>query len=153
MKISPKLLSVFLLIVLSSASWARINETLEECIKRYGQEGGPTDVAPGKATYWFYKSDYQILATFVDGRVAIISFRKPGRLSDSEVEMLLEANRVNGQVWEEVNRDSETARWSNISNDIAVLTPKYGLQIRTAEGFKAAQERDNAKTKDNLEGF
>jgi hypothetical protein len=138
----------------SSTGWARINETLEECINRYGAaEAGPINESPGKATYVFQKSKYRIMVTLVDGKVAIISYKTPGSLNMIEVEGFLDANRVNGQQWQEVVKDADTALWGNASKDTALLTAEHGLQIVTAEGSKAAGERDNARTREGLEGF
>jgi hypothetical protein len=153
-KTPQHLLCCALAVMLSSTGLARINETLDECVNRYGAAvSGPINESPGKATYVFQKSDYRIMVTFVDGKVAIISFNKPGALSEIEVERLLDANRVNGQPWQHVAGGSETSLWANASKDMATLTPEHGLQITTAQGLKAAREGDDARTREGLEGF
>jgi hypothetical protein len=121
---------------------------------RYGEPtAGPLNEAEGKVTYMFEKSNYRITATFVDGRVAMIAFKGPGSLSEVEVEGFLDANRVNGQPWQEVLAGSNTALWGNASKDTAILSPENGLQIATTQGLKAARDRDDARTREGLEGF
>ncbi|CAN5741084.1 hypothetical protein BH11VER1_BH11VER1_08840 [soil metagenome] len=73
---------------------ARIGETLEQCVERYGpvMERRPSTLPGSEAELAvFSKSSITILAEFREGVVWQISFRKPG-LSLAEADAILQAN-------------------------------------------------------------
>lgn len=83
---------------LASASWARIGESLEQCIMRYGPvvENRKAELPqsdPGSAV--FSKNGLTVIVEFRNDSVWRIIFRKP-KLSVSEVDALLSANSSPG---------------------------------------------------------
>ena len=86
------------LIFTATKTQARIGETLDQCIDRYGPviEKTPSTLAGSDTeASVFSKSGITIVAEFKDGVVWSMVFKKKA-LAASEVDSLLEANKTNG---------------------------------------------------------
>jgi hypothetical protein len=112
MKAPQQLLYCALAVMLSSTGWARIGETLDECIQRYGEVTfGPRADGFGNQMVQFTKLPYTVTVVLKNGTaVAIGYFRyssdlRFGRLPDSypmdadEVQTLVERNPLDGVPW------------------------------------------------------
>ncbi len=157
---------------LTTASWARIGESLAECIDRYGPviekrqiELPQSDL--GAAV--FSKNGLTVIVEFHNDKAWRIIFRKP-KLSVSEVEALLAANST-AETWSPPLRYSEreyrlSADKNRISitrftpnNEIAqteIILREYSDQLRANALLRPVQpsDTDSPKPKVNpLPGF
>jgi hypothetical protein len=93
----PKAKNVFvsslLLLGLSVTSFARIGETMDEAVKRYGEVVHHGNIH-GEEVYSFTKNGFNILAHFHGGKIDRILYRREsrGKLSDEEIDTFLRAN-------------------------------------------------------------
>jgi hypothetical protein len=136
---------------------ARIGETLEQCIARYGQpvlplkEGGPAI---------FVKSNVAICVTFYQGRADMLVFWKrndtgqKGPLSDGEVSLLMNAN-AGGHSWQKADNGGSTiSAWKTDDGKIlaALVSPDRSLTISTMDAL-ARQHAAGASAPKALTGF
>jgi len=103
MRPASLLLGTALAVMVCSTASARIGETLEQCVARYGApDSGPKPAEGGlsASTYYFVKSGRDIQITFYDGKaVELLVHRRDGKVfSDSEVETMLSENKSLGWV-------------------------------------------------------
>src|SRR5271169_4809652 len=101
--LSRSLTLLLLLLGVANICQARIGETLEEAIERYGK---PVHKASADEFAMFKEASYYITAHFHDGKTDAITYVKArsessteGAFSDDEIEMLLKING-SGQTWE-----------------------------------------------------
>lgn len=151
-------LTILLSGVIASPLTARIGETPQECVKRYGE---PVKVDKETQGLFFEKAGFQVQCSFRDGKCAMISFwhaerdalGNPTALSQAEIEQLLEVNS-GGAKWKKgtgisVNRQfvtedgSFSAVYFTFKNFLAIIT-KDEAEKREKEGDAA----DRAKLKD-----
>jgi hypothetical protein len=85
--------SIALLLGLSVPSFARIGETMDQAIKRYGPVVHH-DTTHGKKLYMFKKNGFVIMAHFHDGKIDHIMYGKETRekLTLEEINTFLKAN-------------------------------------------------------------
>ncbi|RYD38376.1 MAG: hypothetical protein EOP86_00975 [Verrucomicrobiaceae bacterium] len=98
-RFSP-LLSLFIpgLLLTAGPARARLGETREECIARYGQPvAETTGLLQGAQSVSFAKAGIRVRIEFIDGRAAYLSFSKAGLSPDDELQ-LLESN-ADGHLW------------------------------------------------------
>jgi hypothetical protein len=94
---APKAKNVFvsslLLLGLSVTSFARIGETMDEAVKRYGEVVHHGNIH-GEEVYSFTKNGFNILAHFHGGKIDRILYTREsrGKLSDEEIDTFLRAN-------------------------------------------------------------
>jgi hypothetical protein len=94
---APKAKNVFvsslLLLGLSVTSFARIGETMDEAVKRYGEVVHHGNIH-GEEVYSFTKNGFNILAHFHGGKIDRILYSREsrGKLSDEEIDTFLRAN-------------------------------------------------------------
>jgi hypothetical protein len=94
---APKAKNVFvsslLLFGLSVTSFARIGETMDEAVKRYGEVVHHGNIH-GEEVYSFTKNGFNILAHFHGGKIDRILYSREsrGKLSDEEIDTFLRAN-------------------------------------------------------------
>jgi len=183
MKASRLSLLAVLLLCPPSASNARIGETLQQCIARYGQpDSGPEEsLSHPKATECvFIKGGLDVSIVFWKGKAASIMFSKLDRsaFSSAEVEELL---KKNGSGWRLLKaserqrnampdaplRDSSRQVWETADgNADASLNPSrdgkpaHTLFIETTEWFmvmcereKELEQEEKSEAKKNLEGL
>jgi hypothetical protein len=128
-----KFLFLFLLFSISSA-FARIEETEEELVKRFGPVESRRkeqitehrkhypfgDVLSFKAGSWY------VNAVLIDERCAQIQYVKQGgRFAPEDIKKLLESNR-NGFVW---TTDSSGRKWVRGDGIIAEDSPRFGFLV------------------------
>ena len=96
-------LTLFLLLLgVGNICQARIGDTLDQAVKRYGK---PVHKAASNEFVMFKEGSYYVTVHFHDGKTDAINYAKVGfetparrGFSDDEVEMLLKING-NGQAW------------------------------------------------------
>ena len=86
-------LSLLLVLGLSVTSFARIGETMEEAVKRYG-EVVRRETIQGWEFYLFEKNGFHILAHFQDGKIDRILYNRESgeKLTHEEIDTFLKAN-------------------------------------------------------------
>lgn len=148
-----KALSLTLLsfLCLALSTEARIGETLDECIKRYGEPAQ----RPQPKTLLFHKSGIAITCFFVDGLCVQISYKKldsATRFNEREVEILRMANGSKWQLRPDASRNFHFY-WSNEICECQWDRNTGLLQFEAlAEKKRKADEVRNAEKK-LLEGF
>jgi hypothetical protein len=126
---------------------ARIGDTLEEAIKRYGKV-----VKKESADQFamFKEASYYITAHFHDDKTDAITYVKrtsatssKGAFSDREIEMLLRLNG-NGQTWERSKAKAGVYKWKSEDGKLqAVYLESKFLVITTAGFLKRLQAAAN----------
>ncbi|MBV8969479.1 MAG: hypothetical protein JO331_10525 [Verrucomicrobia bacterium] len=153
------LLSVLLFLV-ANICQARIGDTLEEAIQRYGKV---VSKASAGEFAMFKEPSYYITAHFHDGETDAITYVKTGSesstkgsFSDDEIEMLLRING-NGQTWERSKANARLNKWRTEDGKIrAVYSESKFLVITTAGYLKrledAAKEKKRAPEEKKRKG-
>jgi hypothetical protein len=150
------LLTLLLVISLTAPAWARLGETEQELIARYGKELGKEIVAGGgeqisKEIIQFKKSGFDIRIELFNGVSAFerISNALGDALSDQEIKTLLDAN-AQGHIWSSTGehkwqRDDGVATAEIEGAHISKVTSKNMVEAEQA-AHKAAHTH-------SLEGF
>lgn len=149
-------LSIFF--VVSLPARARLGETENQCIVRYGT---PTQILdPDKApfpyrTLCFTKGDCNVCAVFLNGYCGFIFIQKNDKsdLSDNEIQALLQAN-ADGQTWQKSTQSSTDQVW--FRNDQAEArydaVDRY-LTFASKDYLTAEDARKKAAEDEKLKGF
>lgn len=147
--------AVFAVMACSTAS-ARIGETFEQCVARYGApDSGPeTDEDDSAArVYYFIKSGRDIRVVFYDGKAVDLFYSRLDKraFSDSEVQKILAENKASEWVegkaapgkrsWE----SSQGGRHAFLTSDNKG-TPKAFFTVWTAERNEKAYSGNEASS-------
>ena len=143
------LILLLLLLGVTNICQARIGDTLEEAIKRYGN---PLHKASADEFAMFKEVSYYITAHFRDDKTDAITYVKvgsesftKGAFSDDEIEMLLKING-NGQTWERSKAKAGLQEWKTEDRKLqAVYSESKFLVITTAGYVKRLQEAAKKK--------
>lgn len=127
----PLILFLYLLL-LTSTSYARLGETENQLIERFGApvlrakhqiiaQGKMIDLGP---RLLFREGDWRIACDLIDGKCARITYTKPGDWTEDQVQLVL-SNNAQGAKWSETSKpgaakmlrdwkrsDGSVARWS-----------------------------------------
>ncbi len=153
------LIYLLLLNCIVAPAFARIGETPEACIARYGE---PTKIVKEESQLIFQKGDFLIVASFFEGKCDMIGMRKveqdilgtPTELSDNEMEVLREANG-GGQTWNVKPVMAISKIWQTADGQI--LAQYEPLERFLVIFTSACNDRKNAETKakeqKKLDGF
>lgn len=161
---TPRLIWLsILLLCLPSVSDARIGETLQQCIARYGQPDGEPEeggVHPKATDCAFVKDGLELLVTFYQGKAVDIIFSKLDErsFSPSEVEELLKAN---GSGWKEREaRKPDQSEWETAFGARRAMLypdrsgePSSRLAVSTAEWNKVMDEHEATLQRQELQRF
>ena len=128
---------------------ARIGDTLEEAIQRYGKV---VNKASAGEFAMFKEASYYVTAHFHDNRTDAITYVKTasgtsskGAFSDPEIEMLLRING-NGQTWERSKAKAGLYEWNTEDSELrAVYSESKFLVITTAGYLKRLEEAAKKK--------
>ena len=118
-------LVTLLFALISIAAQARIDENLAECETRYGpvvEHRPATQKDSDKEACVFSKNGITIVAEFHQGKVWRISYNKTGMEAD-EVEILLNANAVDGAWSPPLKISGQEVRTSSDHKRVAIFTP------------------------------
>ena len=142
-------LTLLTLLCLALSTQARIGETLDDCIKRYGEPQRPQP-----KTLLFHKSDIAITCYFVDGLCVQLSYKKldsATRLNEREVEILRIANGTKWQVWQPGS--PPPIYWRNELCECVWDRNTGLLQFETLAEKKRKADARRTEEKKLLEGF
>ncbi|MGC3991673.1 MAG: hypothetical protein QM796_18680 [Chthoniobacteraceae bacterium] len=151
------ILSLCALVCFASQSKARIGETLEQCIQRYGavvkQESG---------IIVFKKSGFFVMVKLYNEKVEQIAFCKAqadelgqaGAISDNEIELLLKTNG-GASNWKVQPVISTDRHWQTEDESLFAhyTTIDHMLVIQTKDCVVRDIESEKAKEKQNLNSF
>jgi hypothetical protein len=128
-----KFLFLFLLLSISSAI-ARIEETEEELVKRFGPvESRRKEQTTEHGKHYpfgdvlsFKASPWHVNAVLIDGRCAQIQYvKQDGSFAPEDIKKFLESNR-NGFVW---TADRSNRKWIRGDGVIAEDSPQFGFLV------------------------
>jgi hypothetical protein len=163
MKAPQQILCFAFAVMLSSTGWTRIGETLEDCIKRYGQPvgEGPLNQSVDHSeavNYGFSKSGLICLITFYEGKAVEIWFTREDAqrpIIGRAAEILLTANG-GGLDWEEQQDEQSLLKaWktkdgsmlAEVTRSSDVEGSRWSLGIYTAEWKRAVEEYGLSRAK------
>jgi hypothetical protein len=152
-----------LLLGLPSVSNARIGETLQQCVARYGQPDGEPEeggVHPKATNCAFVKDGLELLVTFYQGKAVDIIFSKLDErsFSPSEVEELLKAN---GSGWKEREAQKpDQSEWETAYGARRAMLypdrsgePSSRLVVFTADWNRVMDEYEATLQREELQRF
>src|SRR5271166_6053076 len=131
--------STLLLLLLGVANicQARIGDTLEEAIERYGK---PVHKASADEFAMFKEASYYITAHFHDGKTDAITYVKAGSesstkgaFSDDEIQMLLKING-SGQTWERSKAKAGLQEWKTEDRKFQAVYSESKFLVITTSG-------------------
>jgi hypothetical protein len=151
--------SSVLLLGFSLTSLARIGETMDEAVKRYGKVVGHERIH-GEEYYLFEKNGFHILAHFHDGKIDRILYNSESRdkLTEEEIDTFLRANNGGRPMNEDlpyiwVGKDAAAtySKWPRHAWHLDIKARTFGHRKTVAKKLaeKAQKEAEKAK----LEGF
>jgi hypothetical protein len=164
------LLTVTALIVAALPCWARLGETEEQSIARYGQPIRTFHTAiKGEVRHDYWKDYFLVKAIFFQGACCSISFKKavspdeaykgPGiKFTEAEEKLLLDQNNQ-GHSWTKAADDGGGDVWSRDDGGDAVVigaffcidSPEFGALAKLAKA--ANQNADAAAAQKSVGGL
>jgi hypothetical protein len=129
------LLPLFILAVLTGGAPARLDETYEQCVARYGK---PVHTEDSTGFHAFRALPFSVIVHFTEGRVDYISYRKfsdptnpdsdAAALSDTEIQGILD---LYGAWKKSESADPQTIKWQNSNGATATYhTEKRKLTLK-----------------------
>lgn len=143
---------------------ARLFESLEECIARYGE---PTKIIEEEQTAHFKKGGFLIAATFRDGICHRLLFQKAikngefrsAEITKNEIATLLAANRIDSTKRWKLHEDGINQGYLLGEDDTDFAagaiygTIDHRLFLMTREETEFQHEQNTEKAERNLKGF
>lgn len=147
-----KMKTIALLLFSATLASARIGETLEQCVERYGKVMSTSKDTEGRPTSIFIKGTFTVTVRFVENKSCEIFFSKMERFTDIELKTLISANGTNWAMkgpnhWISAN----TQRTAMCSDDHKFLAIYDDAVVDKEIAKKLLKE--SAKQSKNLEGF
>ena len=154
------LLSILLFLEAANICQARIGDTLEEAIQRYGKV---VSKASTEEFAMFKEASYYITAHFHDDKTDAITYVKAGSesstkgsFSDDEIEMLLRING-NGQTWERSKANARQYKWRTEDGKLQAVYSESKFLVITTAGYlkrleEAAKEKKRAAQENKQKG-
>ena len=147
-----KFVVILLILLVPICAFARIGETAEECVTRYGKAIDKVD-----NRMFFAKGGFVIAATFYQGVVDSIAYFKEGKraeISDNEIEVLLKSNGGD-EKWEKLKIISVDKQWETEDGAIMACYKTFDnmLLIATKERLERMIAEKKAEEKERLEEF
>ena len=154
-------LALLLAIFSSGTLWARLGETEDQLIQRYGKPIAdnqlPAWASKGVALHYmeFIKNNVTIFAYLLNG-VSVIEEIGKGQypMSDQDKQILLSDN-AGGHVWKELlpsDGVSSEKRW--LRDDGALAVDKWnGINLTAKAYFEAKEAAKTATQHSNMQGF
>ena len=124
-------------------AWARLGETEDQCVQRYGAVLTRTTVVEfGQKlpTLAFVKNGYMIVAEMLDGKVGLMMITKADStdFSENEQQLLIDADS-SGQKWAKQNDLSVDSLWIRDDGAQAQYKPLDKALIFVSKDFIAAR--------------
>ncbi len=152
------LIATMTLLLLVQASDARIGETRDQCVARYGT----SEKAGDPQIMLFKKSGFSIGVQFHDDKAEILLITKietdvldrPVAMTEVEIETILKANGGDKE-WKVQGRPGTTRTWTTADGSLTAVyrSSENKLILITKEAADRADAEKAAKDKKNLEGF
>ena len=146
-------------LLLAASAQARIGETLQQCIARYGQV---QTAVPETGVQIFSKNGFLIAVMFLDQRASMVMVSKthrnsiniPDPLSENEIDLILKANGQ-GTPWIEQGAIIKTGEWLNEESELYASYDRIKnlLTIVTQEWIRLQQAKQDATEAKALNGF
>jgi hypothetical protein len=153
------LLTLFFIVSVTATARARLGETPDQLVARYGQPLKETDQKGegGKiplAEVVFQKGGFEIDVTLVDGISVAESFKKINgeALTTSEVRTLLAANSQ-GHEWAAPRVIKDEKCWARDDSATASLAQDGSFTIKSRELIHKEAVAKKLEARPNLEGF
>ena len=152
---------IFILSVLPALALARLGETPDEAVARYGADlplpKDHTPLDPRLGVKVFTSAGFGIVVIFFDGKSASESYEKEDKseISDIEIETLLAANGAEKR-WKKSDSSRLATRiWDREDNNASAGYNdfKKELHVIASDFLQYQAEREAEKKKDNLKGF
>jgi len=138
---------------------ARLGETLDQCIARYGQpisaKDMPDALGVGEKEAIFQKSGYTIVVSFLKGSAGAEEFVKQGGsdLSDTERDIILQADSARGK-WIKSEKSGIEEIWVREDGAVALHNAtKHYLVLETKECVTALKAKIATDAKNKLKDF
>jgi hypothetical protein len=129
---------VLCLLGVPNLSQARIGDTLQQAIGRYGKV---VNKAPGNEFVMFKEGSYYITAHLHDDKTDAVTYVKTGSqssaksvFSEEEIEMLLRING-NGQTWERSSTKAGVYEWKTEDRKLQAVWSKSKFLVITTAGY------------------
>ena len=161
MKMSIATIAVVFVVSCSNCS-ARLGETLDQCIARYGppisSSSKPADLPNGlgESIATFDKNGVVVVAIFFKGTVGGESILKADKsaFSDTEKSVLMDADCAN-QTWNKMEGISMDERYVRADGSAYAICQNldHALCFYSKDYFNALQAKQAADQKDNLKSF
>lgn len=158
-----KTLTLSLLLAIVTTSFARIGETSMQCFERYGRVVEEKYLGDAKQIE-FHSDDFTVTGIFVADKAEYLKFTKSGKLSEAEVESLLEKNGIERPLAEEHRKKVRTdysigeeitwtfqnlmANLSPLGNSLWICTMEFAHAVRNVDEAVEKQKADKS-----LNGF
>jgi hypothetical protein len=145
---------VLFLLGVPNLSQARIGDTLQQAIERYGKV---VNKAPGNEFVMFKEASFYITAHLHDDKTDAITYVKTGSqssvksaFSDEEIEMLLRING-NGQSWERSRKKAGVHEWKTEDGKLRGVCSESKFLVITTAGYLERLEEAAKKKKTSEE--
>ena len=152
--LSRSLTLPLLLLGVANICQARIGDTLEEAIERYGK---PVRKASANEFAMFKEPSYYITAHFHDGKTDAITYVKAGSessikgaFSDDEIQMLLKING-SGQTWERSKAKAGLQAWKTEDRKFQAVYSESKFFVITTAGYVKRLEEAAKKKKTDVD--
>jgi hypothetical protein len=145
---------VLFLLGVPNLSQARIGDTVQQAIERYGKV---VNKAPGNEFVMFKEASFYITAHLHDDKTDAITYVKTGSqssvksaFSDEEIEMLLRING-NGQSWERSRTKAGVHEWKTEDGKLQAVCSESKFLVITTAGYLKRLEEAAKKKKTSTE--
>jgi hypothetical protein len=153
------LLTLALFAIISVRAQARVGETPDQLVERYGQplkevdQKGEGEKIP-LARVTFQKGGYQIDVTITGGVSVQETFKKLNSqpITMEEAQILLNAN-AQGLVWNAPKKDGDATTWTRDDNAVAELAGDGSMIIRSRQLSVEEKMAKQLQDKPSLDGF
>ena len=140
---------------------AHLNETIAQCVSRYGASTEEQTDSYNNKVLLFEKNGFDIFITFHDGKAGLIQYGKSKKdalgfgspISDNEIDLILKANSPGP--WAKLSDLSMADHWKtedgNFSSEYRSVKPLLFVSTKEYDTWKA--EAKKAKEIQNLKGM
>jgi hypothetical protein len=159
MKLNKITINALAVLMLATTSYARIGETFEECVDRYGE---PVNIVQETKQAYFEVGGLLIGAGFFEGKCDFLYFSKSKlnglgigeKFSNTELTVLMEASS-DGQPWDKMNSSFGALMWQSDELDCFARydSLEHYLIIATKDYMKREAEAKEEEDRNKLKGF
>ncbi len=149
---------LFVILVVALPARARLGETEDQCIARYGTPTEILDADKAQVPYRtlnFIKGNYNVGAAFIDGHCECLCIQRTDNsdLSDNEIQILLDANS-DGHTWKKSTETSVYHQWLRDDGTLAHYdTDRHMLALMSKVFIANMAAKQKAAEAQKLNGF